>query len=200
MLQLMKRLKLLKKKLKNLNKEHFRKILIEVEKDRVALDNIQKLLHNNPTDMSLQAQEKLQSQKFRRISYLVEIFLQQRSKVAWIRLGDDNTRYFYSMIKHKRLQHAITYIKDKVRVVQTKRVAITQVLVEYYEEMLGTRERNRVKSCGSILQNGYYLTIDQQLELVQPYCAEDVQKVLFKMNVNKSRGPYGFGIGFFRAA
>ncbi|KAM3233267.1 hypothetical protein P3L10_018626 [Capsicum annuum] len=168
MLQLVKRLELLKKKLKHLNKEHFRNILVEAEEDRVALANIQKLLHNNPMDLSLQAQEKLQSQKFRRTSYLPEIFLQQRSKVTWIRLGDDNTRYFYAVIKHKRLQQVITHIKDKTGVVQTERVAIAQVLVEYYEEMLGTRERNRVKACGSILQNGYHLTIDQQLELVQP--------------------------------
>lgn len=62
----------------------------------------------------LQQTESELYQKFRKSSYLAEMYLQQRSKVNWIRLGDDNdnSEYFYSFIKHRRRQHAIAQLKD----------------------------------------------------------------------------------------
>lgn len=44
---------------------------------------------------------------------MAEIFLQWQSKVTWLKLGDDDTKYFYLDIKHKRLQQSTTQIKDE---------------------------------------------------------------------------------------
>lgn len=104
MLQVVKKLKSLKRNLKELNKQHFRNILTEAEDDRTKLEQIQKALQANPRDQNVQVQEKEQYQKFKRSSYLAEGFLQQSSKAAWIQLGDDNSKYFFSVIKHRRLK------------------------------------------------------------------------------------------------
>ncbi|XP_060211648.1 uncharacterized protein LOC132639195 [Lycium barbarum] len=151
MMQVVKKLKQLKQSLKSLHKQHFRNILVEVEEDRASLTQAQRNLHQNPSDITLQNQERQLYQQFRKSSYLAEIFLQQRSKANWIRLGDDNTKYFYSIIKHKRLQQATTQIQDKNGVLQTDGQAITRVFVDYYEELLGRKEQNRIKAFGSFL-------------------------------------------------
>lgn len=98
MLQIVKKLKLLNKRLTKLNKQHFNNILAEVEEDKMALDQVQKGLQLNPTDQLLQQQEREQYHKFRRSSYLAESFPQQRSKAKWIKLGDDNSRYFFQLL------------------------------------------------------------------------------------------------------
>lgn len=101
MYQVVRKLKILKGRLKELNNKHLRNILTEVDDDWDTLCQIQQDLQRDSTDQELQQKEKDQYQKFRRSSYLDEIFRLQRSKATWIKLGDENTRYFYSIIKHK---------------------------------------------------------------------------------------------------
>lgn len=112
----------------------------------MALAEAQKWLHQNPLNRALQEQEKQKCQKFRKSSYLTDVFLQQKSKANWINLGDDYTRYFYSIIKHKRLQQATSQIRDKKGKMQTQNTSIAKVFIEYYEELLRQKERYRVKS------------------------------------------------------
>lgn len=78
------------------------------------MEQAQITLQLRPGDLVLQLLEKEKYHKFRKSSYMAEIFLHQRSKETWLRLGDDNTRYFYSIIKYKRLQQTITQLVGKV--------------------------------------------------------------------------------------
>lgn len=113
MFQIVKKLKGLKLKLKMLKKYQHSSIIKEVNNDREALENAQKDLQGRPGDPNLQSIEKEKWQKFRRSSYMAEIILQQRSKATLFGLGDDNTRCFYYVIKHKRLEQATTQLMDK---------------------------------------------------------------------------------------
>lgn len=76
----------------------------------------------------------------------------------WIRLGDDNTRYFFSLIKHKKLQHAIVQITDEQHMVHTDKQTIADTFVGFYQAMLGVKEKFRVKAFKSFLRKGYILT------------------------------------------
>nr|XP_018631977.1 uncharacterized protein LOC108947926 [Nicotiana tomentosiformis] len=85
-------MKMLKRELKKLNTQSFRNIVFEANEDRTALQNIQEQLHLDPDNLELQQTEREKYQKLGKSSYLTEIYLQQRSKANWIRLGDENTR------------------------------------------------------------------------------------------------------------
>uniref|UniRef100_M1D6X1 Reverse transcriptase n=1 Tax=Solanum tuberosum TaxID=4113 RepID=M1D6X1_SOLTU len=110
--KVVKRLKLLKPCLKKLNAQYFRNIVTEASEDRDALIEDQHKLHIDPLNKSLQEEEKVKHDKYRYTSYMAERFLQQQSKATWLKLGDNCTRYFFSVIKHQRLQQAITQVKD----------------------------------------------------------------------------------------
>lgn len=100
MLQVVKKMKLLKRKLRALNTRHFRNITDELYIDREALKQVQNALHMDHLNKALQEEERQMFRKFKQSSYLAEMYLQQRSKATWIQLGDDNTKYFFSVIKH----------------------------------------------------------------------------------------------------
>lgn len=112
MLQVVRKLKLLKKGLKKLNAQYFRHIEIEAKQDRESLIQAQKQLQLNPGDQGLQQDKFQKYQKFRRSSYLTEVYLQQKSKANWIKLRDDNTGYFHSVIKHMNFRSNVTQLKD----------------------------------------------------------------------------------------
>lgn len=76
MLQVVKKLKLLKQTLKELNRKHFGNIITEVAEDKGELTKAQLALQMDPMDQALQEKEKAKFQKFRRSLYLAEVFLQ----------------------------------------------------------------------------------------------------------------------------
>ncbi|XP_009784857.2 uncharacterized protein LOC107804402 [Nicotiana tabacum] len=145
-LRVVKRLRLLKKGLKQLNSKYFKDLVNEVDDSREELRRVQEKMQANPLDKGMQKKEREVYQQFRRISYMAEIYLQQKSKANWIRLGDDNTMYFYAVIKHRRMKLATTQIREKQGKWQSDPDDIAQVFVEYYENLLGHTINARVKS------------------------------------------------------
>ncbi|KAK6791363.1 hypothetical protein RDI58_010444 [Solanum bulbocastanum] len=136
-------------------------ILTEADEDRDRLKQVQKTLQSSPTDLILQQQERELHNKFRRSSYLAEVFLQQRSKASWIKLGDDNTSYLYSIIKHKKLQDGVTQLKNSQDVLQTDYKMIAEFFVDYYQDMLGKERSCWTRAYPNVLRNGPKLSIDQ---------------------------------------
>lgn len=112
MWKVVRKTKLLKPCLKKLNTQYFRNIVTEASEDKDALKVVQEKLQTDPLNTTLQEEEKVKYEKYRPTSYMAESFLQQQSKVTWLKLGDDCTRYFFAVIKHKGLQQAVTQVKD----------------------------------------------------------------------------------------
>lgn len=77
---------------------------------------IDKNLFNNSCRMraneAFQQQEAQAYKKFRLSSYLAEMYLLQRSKTTWIKLDDDNSKYFFFVIKHRKLKQVSVQLKD----------------------------------------------------------------------------------------
>lgn len=80
MLQIVKKLKFLKKSLRKLNVQHLRNIVTETDEDRNGLKEVQLRLQADPGNMELQQEEHLEYQAYRESSYLAEAYLQQKSK------------------------------------------------------------------------------------------------------------------------
>lgn len=72
--------------------------------------------------------------------------------------------------------------------------------MEFYQELLGQKGHNRTREFRRFLLNGIVLTIEQQLQLVQPYNEKDVRNSMSNIDKNKIPGPDGYGSEFFRAA
>ncbi|XP_049406369.1 uncharacterized protein LOC125870045 [Solanum stenotomum] len=117
--------------------------------------------------------------------------IEQRSKATWIRLGDDNTKYFYSVIKHRKLKHATTQLKNNSGVWQNDPAIIANLIVEYYQDILGNITQHRVQAVRAIICQRTTLTQEQQRELIDSFDPTEVKKEMYQIDSNKSPGPDG---------
>lgn len=66
-----------------------------------------------------------------------EIFWKQRSRVMWLRAGDKNTKYFYSITKMRWNRLNLTSIQDSDGVVHRGQKQIAHVAQEYFQSLFG---------------------------------------------------------------
>lgn len=151
MYSVVRKLKMLKNKLGHLHKQHFQSIIKQVNDDRTTLQKVQTQLKARPLDRIVQQEEKRVRQQFQKSSYLAESMLQQRRKANWIRLGDDNTRYFFSLLKMRKLMQSITQLRDQNGHMQHSLIQISKIFVEYYQNLLVLGEELREKKVGKLL-------------------------------------------------
>ncbi|XP_074264095.1 uncharacterized protein LOC141586691 [Silene latifolia] len=112
MFQLVKKLKWLKLPLKRLNGSAFANIETSVQVAQMYMFSMQKKHHEDPLNLDVQAEEKAACASFKLLQEARRSFLSQKAKVQWMAGGDDNTTYFHSIIKARRLQNRILNIKD----------------------------------------------------------------------------------------
>ncbi|KAK6784094.1 hypothetical protein RDI58_017548 [Solanum bulbocastanum] len=72
---------------------------------------------------------------------------------------------------------------------------VANVIVEYYEEILGRKTMHRVSAIGALMSPGVVLTEKQQGDLVHKFEPSDVKNAMFQIDSNKSPGPDEFGSG-----
>ncbi|XP_055814228.1 uncharacterized protein LOC129883629 [Solanum dulcamara] len=195
MFQIVKKLKLLKKELKMLNTQFFRNLVAEANNDRMTLHLAQNKQQADPMNMTLQREEKEKIFKFKNTSHMEEMFLQLKSKENWSKLGNDNTKYFYFVIKHRRLKYATTQLRDENGVWKHDLATISSLFVKHYEEMLGRKCETGRKTFEGFFQNGHTLTIQQHIVIIHPFAEKDIKHATFKIDSNKSPGP-AMGVGF----
>lgn len=101
----------------------------------------------------------------------------QRSKATWIRRRDECTKYFFSIIKQRKLIQSVVQIQDIQGNLHHEPEAIAKVFVQYFQSILGEAGDHRVKASDSIFAQGETLTIDQQCELFKP-CSDKKLRLL----------------------
>lgn len=69
------------------------------------VNDIQSLIHLNPNNIDLITKEKGALSSYLLASMAYEKCLQQKSKVTWLKLGDDSTRFFHASIKSRGSQN-----------------------------------------------------------------------------------------------
>ncbi|XP_062100475.1 uncharacterized protein LOC133806383 [Humulus lupulus] len=157
------------------------------------------LLHQSPSSSMLQQEEIEAATEYIRMFKLYESFLRQKSKINWLRFGDENTTYFHASLKQRRMRNHITsFINDEGQIVET----YSEVIAHFYNHFKGILGKNSATT-GRVdlncFQQGSVLSLEQQLELIQPFTKKDVKRSLFNIPSIKSLGPDGFGSGFYKA-
>ncbi|XP_020261120.1 uncharacterized protein LOC109837333 [Asparagus officinalis] len=138
MYSIVSKLKKLKTALKDLNKKSYYNISEQVNRARVNLENAQRILHSDPLNPDLIAQEKFCVTTLNKLLDCELSFYQQKSRIQWCLQGDRNTTYFHSAIKAKRNLNRVLVLYNREGDRITDGDMIIQELLDFYKNLMGS--------------------------------------------------------------
>ncbi|XP_074288536.1 uncharacterized protein LOC141613691 [Silene latifolia] len=163
------------------------------------LEEIQKMIMEQPGDMELIQNEYNLSQEVRALIEARDSFLAQKAKIQWSIAGDINTDYFHHAIKKRTMLNKVMQIETKDGVLCTEGSKIQQAFLDYYEELLGkSNQTNDVNV--NVVRRGSCCTDDHWALLAKPVTFEEIRSCLFSIPKDKSPGPDGYTSQFFKDA
>ncbi|XP_020249299.1 uncharacterized protein LOC109826691 [Asparagus officinalis] len=192
------KLKLLKGALKNLNQVHFYNICDQVNKARLEVEDIQKKIQNDPLNLVLISKEKCSISSYNKILNCELSFFQQKAKIAWSIQGDRSTSYFHSVIKSNRHHNRIMVLYNSSGERITEADNITNELTSFFKNLMGTAVVT-TKPDINIIKNGYCLNDVQASCLAAPVSKDEIRNAVFSLSDNKSPGPDGFSVSFYKS-
>ncbi|KAG7568298.1 Reverse transcriptase domain [Arabidopsis thaliana x Arabidopsis arenosa] len=199
--KLVRSLRKLKIVLRSLNKRHFSGISARVKDKAEKVASLQRLLLSNP-DADAAREEHQERALWQILISAEEKFYRQKSRVIWLNLEDKNTSFFHKSVSVRAARNHIHFLCDHNdrRIVDISE--IKSYAASYFENILGCTEMPlspvTVDSLRELLPFRCSDTHNQALiRFVSP---EEITKVILAMPLNKSPGPDGFSVEFFRSS
>ncbi|XP_062093665.1 uncharacterized protein LOC133799682 [Humulus lupulus] len=183
---------------------HFNKFVIgdidhkfQVAKDTYNMAQIQ--LQQDIHSAMFQVEEQQALSNLVQTSRLYDSYLRQRSKVNWLRLGDDNTTFFHAYLKKRKEVNRITSFLTETGQIIDNYEEVVDHFLSHFRSLLGSRSKASGTIHRECFRHGNILSLEQQLDLIRPFTKKDVKSAMFSIGSIKSPGPDGYGAGFFKA-
>ncbi|XP_062076194.1 uncharacterized protein LOC133780513 [Humulus lupulus] len=110
LVQIFRKLSRLKVVLRKFNKHFVGDVAQNFSLAKDKYQSAQVSLQKNPHSKELQREELLAGESFAYHARAYDSFLRQKSKVDWLRYGDDNTAYFHACLKQRRANNSISSV------------------------------------------------------------------------------------------
>ncbi|KAJ0433549.1 putative Endonuclease/exonuclease/phosphatase superfamily [Helianthus annuus] len=166
-----------------------------VKEARLKLDDIQKAIDVNPTDIDLRETESRCIQEFNSLSYDEECFLKQKAKAEWLAAGDSNTKFFHNCVKMRNASNKIHSIQD-VHGNWFQGNDVFGALVSHYSAFLGTQDQVVKLVNDDLFSN--VLDSNVASSMIRQVTREEVKSAIFSIGENKAPGPDGYTSAFFK--
>ena len=158
MFSLVTKLKRLKHVLKKLNSEDFAQLHIKEEAAKLKKLSIQELLQSNPMNPVLIRDKCEARNHYVFCQQAHRSFLSQKTKIEWIIKGDENSTLFHAFLRARRSQNRVLSIRNAQGIMVETDSEIKQAFLQYYEDLLGSKLKQRRKVIRSIVQLGKLIT------------------------------------------
>ncbi|XP_058750389.1 uncharacterized protein LOC131623395 [Vicia villosa] len=184
------KLKFLRSKLRVWNVKVFDLLDLQEEnafKELNALDFA--MMGDNPVDIdSLAINRLMASKKMWEVVRHKESFLRQKARALWLKDGDSNSRFFHKVINSRNIRNKVDSWIDDVGVVKEE-------VRRHFESRFSENTYSR-----PILEgvNFVALSSDDSLNLEGMFLEEEVKDVIWSSDGDKSPGPDGFNMGFYK--
>lgn len=132
------KLKALKKELKKLNKSQFGAIRDRVTQAKSHLDNAQANLLHNPHNASFCLEEKGCLCNYVTLSNSEEAFLRQKSRINWLKLGDQNSGFFHKAVRIRNSFNEISNISYSNGNLLSNEGDVKREAVGHFQKLLST--------------------------------------------------------------
>lgn len=193
-----KKQKVLRRLLKRLNKNNYSQIQKRVAETSNTLKDLQNVSLTCPSEESFLA-EKLCLDELHHLKKIEEAYFQQKSRILWLQLGDQNTSYFHKMAVSRNLFNAIHSLTDLNGFTFSTPAGVGLLAVCHFKSILGPPLVIDVPYLQFAVHEATpFRCSPAQFELLALIPSdEDITRTLFKLNPNKSPGPDGLTSRFY---
>lgn len=195
-----KKLKNLKPLIRELGKEKLGNLTKKAKEAHERLCEKQNVTLSNPSGTAIQ-EEAEAYEKWLHVASLEEDFLKQRAKLHWLEVGDQNNKTFHNAIKSRQAQNTIREIRCATGNVVTKQQDIKDEAVYFFSEFLNKVPDNFIGATTEELEEllEFRCSDDDCRSLEAEVSEEEIRRVVFAMPSNKSPGPDGYPVEFFKS-
>ncbi|KAL0304188.1 UNVERIFIED_CONTAM: putative ribonuclease H protein [Sesamum radiatum] len=188
------KLKRLKHRLKDWNKNVFGDIFANLTLAEEAVVQAEKRYDSTPTEANLLEMNKCTAQLQHALS-IEEDFWRQKATCRWMLEGERNTRFFHSMVRKKRSRTAINSVFHEGQLLTNEQL-IKESGVDYFRSLLTTESTRTAPSL--LLNIPRVISVSEGEALYENTNTEEVRRVIFGLSSDSTPGPDGFGAMFFQ--
>ncbi|CAM9002471.1 unnamed protein product [Rhodiola kirilowii] len=188
-------LKMCKERLKDWNTTSFGNVNRKIKSIKGRLEEIKcNVRDDDSVEEEVRLVEELDQWLLRE-----EVLWMQRSRVAWLKSGDRNTKFFHAKASQRRSKNWIKELKDSKGIKCSEQSEIMKIVIAYFEKMF--ESSLAVGACNW----------EHQLECVRPVITEEmntmlvadigedeVRRTVFSMSPLKAPGLDGFPAFFYQ--
>ncbi|XP_074303836.1 uncharacterized protein LOC141638331 [Silene latifolia] len=199
MFRVVKKLKLLKSDLKELNRGLFSDIERNADVAYNLLVDCQLSLQQDKTNKDLMDKERYLRQSYYLMAAAKEDFLRHKANSEWAKDGDTNSAMFHQVIRQRHVHNKVLQIEDKNGILCKEPDEVLQAFVDYYEELMGTNGHTTLV-LEHIIRQGPLVHDTDWDGLCRIPTEQEIRGILFSIPEDKSPGPDGYTSGFFKAS
>ncbi|XP_062085792.1 uncharacterized protein LOC133791901 [Humulus lupulus] len=195
---IMRKLRRLTHVLRQFNKREIGDVEHKFNLAKETYNSTQYQLQHDPHSAEFQTEERASFENLVQQARYYDSYLRQRSKVNWLRFGDDNTAYFHACLKQRKASNRIASFINDAGQINEKFEDVMAHFLNHFWSIMGNQSKAFVPIQKEYFIHGGILSLDQQLELINPFTKKDVKNAMFSISSIKSLGPDGYGSGFFK--
>ncbi|KAI9197909.1 hypothetical protein LWI28_006523 [Acer negundo] len=127
-----------------------------------------------------------------------ECFYRDRSRVRWLRDGDQNTSFFHASIKRRQYRNTISALSIN-GVLSVDRPTIRDHIISYYSSLFSSdvsRVGRDLSTVDDVIPS--LVTATENAFLTSVPSADDIHNVVFAMDAASAPGPDGFSGSFYQ--
>lgn len=188
------KLKLIKVRIKNWNFEVFGILDLQINKLVNELDEWDELASNKSLDEEEVKGKKEASEEMWRAMKRKESHLFQKSRSQWLKEGDTNFAYVHACINMRSRKNNITALWDGRRWVEGVN-EVRNVVKSSYQDLYTLKVAAKPTLDGISFRQ---LSTETNDVISAPLCLDEIKDVVWSCDGDKSPGPDGFNIKFFK--
>lgn len=122
-----------------------------------------------------------------------------KTKINWLRMGDDNNAFFHAYLKMRGNAKSIQFVQLENGNVMTAQQEIEDEFLRYYRNLMGQANNKITHIDIEAMRNGKQIGIDQRNMLTRQVSETEIEQALKCIGDNKSPGVDGYGALFFKS-